>query len=230
MRPALLQVSRGGGRGADWQGLVLRGPGVPPVRCRGVLSHFTRVQLLWTVAHQAPLSMGFSRQRILSGLPFPTPGDLSDPGFQPVSLISCIGRWVLYHWSGRGNTVLSVAGIDGNSDPPDHGWAASRTSMWCLPTCTLLPPLSWVHAHRGCRAVCHHGGHTERLVLAGRWRATPREQPPGRAPAPGYGLGAGVGCCRGGMQACSAACALGPQRSPPPTLSLSFSLSEKWGW
>ena len=79
---------RGRGWGTDWPGLVLRGPRVPPVHCRGVLSHFSRVQLLWTVAHQAPLSMGFSRQRILSGLPFPTPGDLSDPGFQPVSLTS----------------------------------------------------------------------------------------------------------------------------------------------
>ena len=34
----------------------------------------------WTVAHQAPLSMGFSRQEYWSGLPFPSPGDLPDPG------------------------------------------------------------------------------------------------------------------------------------------------------
>ena len=34
----------------------------------------------WTVAHQAPLSMEFSRQEYWSGLPFPTPGDLPDPG------------------------------------------------------------------------------------------------------------------------------------------------------
>ena len=39
----------------------------------------------WTVAHQAPLSMGFSRQEYLSGLPFPPPGDLPDPGIKPVS-------------------------------------------------------------------------------------------------------------------------------------------------
>ena len=37
----------------------------------------------WTVAHQAPLSMGFSRQQYWSGLPFPPPGDLSDPGIEP---------------------------------------------------------------------------------------------------------------------------------------------------
>ena len=37
----------------------------------------------WTVAHQAPLSMEFSRQDYRSGLPFPSPGDLPDPGIQP---------------------------------------------------------------------------------------------------------------------------------------------------
>ena len=69
--------------------------------CEGVVSHFNHVQFfvtLWNVAHQAPLSMGFSRQEYWSGLPFPTPGDLPNPGIQPASLlISCIGRWVLYH-------------------------------------------------------------------------------------------------------------------------------------
>ena len=41
---------------------------------------------LWTVAHQAPLSMGFSRQEYWSGLPCPPPGDLPDPGIKPMSL------------------------------------------------------------------------------------------------------------------------------------------------
>ena len=39
----------------------------------------------WTVAHQAPLSMGFSRQEYWSGLPFPPPGDLPSPGIKPQS-------------------------------------------------------------------------------------------------------------------------------------------------
>ena len=39
----------------------------------------------WTVARQAPLSMGFSRQEYWSGLPFPSPGDLPDPGIEPWS-------------------------------------------------------------------------------------------------------------------------------------------------
>ena len=38
---------------------------------------------LWTLDRQAPLSMGFSRQEYRSGLPFPSPGDLPDPGIEP---------------------------------------------------------------------------------------------------------------------------------------------------
>ena len=48
----------------------------------------SRVQLfvtLWTAARQAPLSMGFSRQEYWSGLPFPPPGDLLDPGIELAS-------------------------------------------------------------------------------------------------------------------------------------------------
>ena len=41
--------------------------------------------ILWTVACQSPLSMGFSRQEYQSGLPFPSPGDLPDPGIKPAS-------------------------------------------------------------------------------------------------------------------------------------------------
>ena len=51
----------------------------------------SRVQLfvtLWSVAHQVLLSTGFSRQEYWSGLPFPTPGDLPNPGIQPKSLAS----------------------------------------------------------------------------------------------------------------------------------------------
>ena len=56
-----------------------------------VLSRFSRVQLFatpWTVAFQAPLSMRFPRQEYWSRLPFLSPGDLPDPGIEPVSLMS----------------------------------------------------------------------------------------------------------------------------------------------
>ena len=49
---------------------------------------FSRVRLFstpWTVAHQAPPSMGFSRQEYWSGLPSPSPGDLPNPGIEPTS-------------------------------------------------------------------------------------------------------------------------------------------------
>ena len=58
-----------------------------------VLSCFSHVQLfatLWTVAHQAPLSMGFSRQVYWSGLPFSPPGDLWPKDWTRVSCHSCI--------------------------------------------------------------------------------------------------------------------------------------------
>ena len=58
-------------------------------------SHFEMLSIMsdsfwtpWTVAHQFLLSMGFSRHEYWSGLPFLTPGDLPDPGIEPVSPVS----------------------------------------------------------------------------------------------------------------------------------------------
>ena len=53
--------------------------------CVCVLSHVQLFAAPCTVAHQAPLSMEFSRQEYWSRLPFPTPGDLPDPGIKPLS-------------------------------------------------------------------------------------------------------------------------------------------------
>ena len=55
----------------------------------------------WTVAHQAPLSMEFSRQECWSGVPFPTPGDLSDLGIKPPSLLSPALAGRLFGASGK---------------------------------------------------------------------------------------------------------------------------------
>ena len=52
------------------------------------LSHIRLFATLWTVACQAPLSMVFSRQEYWSGLPFPSPRDLPDPGIKPASPVS----------------------------------------------------------------------------------------------------------------------------------------------
>ena len=56
-----------------------------------ILSHFSHVQLLmilWTIAHQVPLSKGFSRQEYWSGLSCCPPGDLPDPETKPASPVS----------------------------------------------------------------------------------------------------------------------------------------------
>ena len=49
------------------------------------LSHVRLFATPWTIAYQGPLSMGFSRQEYWSGLPFPSPGDLPNPGIEPRS-------------------------------------------------------------------------------------------------------------------------------------------------
>ena len=75
---------------------------------------------------QPPLSMGFSRQGYWSGLPRPSPGDCL--GLNPVS---CVGKWVLYHWASRAAPITLIldfkmpseflAGNNG-SDSPYMSW------------------------------------------------------------------------------------------------------------
>ena len=75
----------------------------------------------WTVAYQAPLPMGFSRQEYWSRLPFPSPGDLPDPGIEPGSpalqadaLTSDPGgkpREVPYVWSTSSLSIHLVMGL-----------------------------------------------------------------------------------------------------------------------
>ena len=57
-------------------------------QCASMLSHVRLFATLWTIACQAPLSMGFSRQEHCSGLPCSPPGDLPDPRIEPTSLRS----------------------------------------------------------------------------------------------------------------------------------------------
>ena len=65
-----------------------------------ILCHFSPVWLLvtlWTLAHQAPLSMGILQARILGWFAISSSGDLSNPGIEPACHVSCTGRQVLYH-------------------------------------------------------------------------------------------------------------------------------------
>ena len=56
--------------------------------CPCMLSCVQLSATLWTIAHQIPLSMGFSQQEYGSGLPFPSPGDRPHPGIKPMSPVS----------------------------------------------------------------------------------------------------------------------------------------------
>ena len=67
--------------------------------CAQLLSYVQLFATPWTVAHQAPLSMGFSRQDYWRGLPCCLPGDLPDPGMEPASpasLLYCEATWEAY--------------------------------------------------------------------------------------------------------------------------------------
>ena len=85
-----------------------------------MLSRFSHVQLflmLWTVACQALLSRGFSRQEYWNGLPFATPGDLPNPGIEPVS--------------------LSFPSLTGRFFTSSATWEALLSSIW-LYLCLLI--------------------------------------------------------------------------------------------
>ena len=62
----------------------------------------------WTVAHQAPLSMGFLRQEYWKGLPFPSAADLPDPGIEPVSPELQVDSLPLSHLGTRGKQTTWV--------------------------------------------------------------------------------------------------------------------------
>ena len=75
-----------------------------------MLSHFSCVRFfptLRSVARQAPLSMGFSRQEYWSGLTFPPPGDLPSPGIEPVSP-ALAGRFFITEPPGKPNKQTTV--------------------------------------------------------------------------------------------------------------------------
>ena len=77
-------------------GYIVQHPLHLPINCMCVPGHFSCVRLfatLWTVAHQAPLSMGFSRQEHWSGLPCPLPGDLPNPRIIKPAFPTLAGRF-----------------------------------------------------------------------------------------------------------------------------------------
>ena len=117
-----------------------------------MLSRFSCVRL-WTVAHQAPLSMGFSRQEYRCGLPRPPPRYLPDPGIEPTSLTAPI-------------LTFSREGVFSTAEPPgkpkgDPSVQFSSVAQSCptlcdpmnrstpgLPVHHQLPGFTQTHVHR----------------------------------------------------------------------------------
>ena len=93
-------------------------------------------ELNWTVAHQAPLSVGFPRQEYWSGLPFPSPGDLPDPRIEPESpvLPALAGRIFTTGSPGRASVRSQ---IKHNSQPS------------CLRLCIFLQLLGLTNCYVG---------------------------------------------------------------------------------
>ena len=80
--------------------------------CACVLSGVWLFATPWTVAHWAPLSMGFPRREYWSGLPFPSPEDLPDPGIKLCLLWLLHFWWILYHWApGKPNLSMTLLQI-----------------------------------------------------------------------------------------------------------------------
>ena len=109
-----------------------------------VCCHFSQVQLfetLWTIACQAPLSMGFSRQEYWSGLPWPLPRDLSNPGMEPVPLclLALTGGFFTSHATWENLYCCSKS----NSEPGKH-WERKEEErqLWNLPFFLFPFPLT----------------------------------------------------------------------------------------
>ena len=81
-------------------------------------SHVRLCATLWTLAHQAPLFVGFSRQEYCSGFPCLPPGNLPDPGIKPASLrtSALAGGFFITSatWEGPANTILNAKRIQKN--------------------------------------------------------------------------------------------------------------------
>ena len=123
-----------------------------------MLSHFSCIQPFatpWTVAYQAPQSMGFSRQEYWSGLSCPPPGDTPDPGVKPKSLAfpalagGCFitsatwGALLRLKWNlNQAKYGILSFSRAGKPQPPVRGWAT-----WASPHSTPILDTGWSRLH-----------------------------------------------------------------------------------
>ena len=102
------------------------------VLCLSCFSHVRLFAALWTVARQVPLSMRFSRQEYWSGLPYPPPGNLPNPGIEPESLRSPALAGSFFTTSATGEAPSLITAL-----PND-------------------PSLTWSHIQRPCFQIRSH--------------------------------------------------------------------------
>ena len=98
----------------------------------------------WTVACQAPLSVRFSRQEDWSGLPFPFPGDLPNPGLKPASFMfpALVGEFITAESPGKPSEA--VGGCPALHTAPSSQRTALPSSAWCAG-----PRVGWLCAEPG---------------------------------------------------------------------------------
>ena len=85
-----------------------------------------------TVAHQAPLSMGFPRQEYWNGLPFPSPGDLSDPGIKPTPPALAGGFFITEPSRKPKDTRNSFANMNEHPEAARYSGRAMKTQPYSI--------------------------------------------------------------------------------------------------
>ena len=120
-----------------------------------VLSLFSHVWLFatqWTVAHQAPLSMGFFRKEYWNGLPFPPPGNLPNPGIEPTSLMSPALEGGFFTFSATCEAPIHCLGL--SFCIKDHECLIAKFCLMLKPICFIINtylclPINWVNGPQG---------------------------------------------------------------------------------
>ena len=130
----------------DFCVLSLRSPAELLEHMRLVTESCSSLCNTWTVAYQAPLSIEFFRQEYWSGLPFPSPGDLPNPGIKPRSrallVVSFIAGRFLTNWATREDISIQKANTAPPTPrpPPFYLGVSSSCFIFCLHFFLWLPP------------------------------------------------------------------------------------------
>ena len=114
--------------------------------CAKLLSRVQLFATLWTVACQAPLSMGFSRQEYWSGLPCPPPGDLPNPGTEPMSSTAPTCRRFTPETPGKPCATLPPpTNTQGDALCREAESSAGNSALDLGPWAQVLPPKAQMH-------------------------------------------------------------------------------------